>query len=122
MSGRDAAREGERPLLAQRHLPAWAQLLRLVPDIAHLLVALARDPRVPLRAKIVAGAAAFYLVNPIDLIPDFVPVIGQVDDITAVVWALRSLLRSAGYDVVRDLWRGTEDGFALLLIVTGMER
>ena len=112
----------ERRLPVQRHLPAWQQLLRFLPDIARLLFDLARDPRVPLRAKVVAGAAALYLVNPIDVIPDVLPVIGQVDDVTAVVWALRSLFRSAGYEVVRDLWRGTEDGFALLLIVTGNER
>lgn len=114
------SRRGRRP--AQRHLPAWQQLLRFLPDIARLLFDLARDPRVPLRAKIIAGAAALYLVNPIDVIPDVLPVIGQVDDVTAVIFALRSLFRSAGYEVMRDLWRGTEDGFALLLIVAGVER
>lgn len=100
----------------------WRELAQLVPDIARLLVAVTRDARVPLRAKLVAGATAAYLVSPLDLIPDAVPVAGQVDDLALAAWALRHLLRSAGYDLLRELWTGSDDGFMALLVIAGIDR
>lgn len=100
---------------------AAKELLRFLPDVGRLLYDLSRDDRVPLPAKIKSGAAAAYILSPVDVIPDFIPGLGQMDDIAVVVWAIRNLLRSAGYDVLRELWKGTDDGFALLLMVAGVE-
>lgn len=100
----------------------WAELVRFLPDVARLLVDVTRDPRVPLRAKATAGALAAYMLSPIDVVPDFLPGVGQMDDVALVVWGLRRLFRSAGYDVLRELWRGSERGFVLLLLVAGVEK
>lgn len=75
-------------------LRAWAR--RLKRDVAALWIA-ARDPRVPWHAKAVAGAVAAYALSPIDLIPDFIPVLGYLDDfliVPAGIWlALRLIPR-----------------------------
>ncbi len=102
--------------------PAWRELLRFLPDVGRLFVDLSRDPRVPLRAKILSGAVAVYLVSPMDVVPDFIPGAGQMDDLALAVWAVRRLLRAAGYDVLKDLWQGSEDGFVLLMVLAGIER
>jgi len=62
-----------------------------------------------------------YLVLPIDLVPDFVPVLGYADDAIIVCLVLRSLVRQAGAPVVRRHWPGTDDGLATLARVTGLE-
>ena len=76
---------------------------------------LARDPRVPRRRRLLLLALAGYLVMPIDLIPDFIPVIGLLDDALLVVLVLRGVLRAAGPDAVREHWRGSEAGLAAVL-------
>ena len=98
-----------------------AALLRLVSDVILLLKDLATDARVPLRDKILAGAAAAYLVTPVDLVPDFIPVAGQADDLMVAVWAFRRLLGAAGYDVIYELWRGTDEGLALVLTLAAVQ-
>ncbi len=100
----------------------WRELVRFLPDLGRLLVDLTRDQRVPLRAKVVAGVLGAYLFSPLDLVPDFLPGVGQMDDLAVAVVALRYLCRSAGYDVLHDLWRGSDDGFVALLIMTGVEK
>lgn len=106
----------------RRHPSYLRELAQLVPDIARLLVAVTRDARVPLRAKLVAGATAAYLVSPLDLIPDAVPVAGQLDDLALAAWALRRLLQSAGYDLLRELWTGSDDGFVAVLVIAGIDQ
>ena len=80
----------------------------------------ARDPRTPWYVRALAFAVAAYALSPIDLIPDFLPVIGHADDaiITAIV--LRSVVRRAGLDAVRRRWPGTDDGFAALRRAAGL--
>ena len=95
-------------------------LLRFGRDVILLLNDLARDPRVPLGKKLSAAAAVAYLVSPLDVIPDFVPGIGQLDDFGILAVALRALLASAGPDVIRELWRGSEDGLGLLQSLAGV--
>lgn len=82
------------------------ELARLVPDCVALLRALVGDPDVSPRAKIVAALTLAYLVLPIDLIPDFIPVVGLLDDALIVAWALHHLLASAGRDRVAAHWHG----------------
>lgn len=97
-------------------------LLRLSRDVILLLKDLATDPRVPRQDKVVAGLAAVYLVSPIDLIPDKLPVLGQLDDLSLAAVALRRLLSAAGYEVIYELWRGSDEGLALVLTLGGVEQ
>lgn len=97
-------------------------LARLVPDLLGLCRRLAGDPRVPRRAKVVLALAAAYVSSPIDLVPDFIPVIGQLDDAVVVGLALGMVVRSAGEDVVRELWRGPAESLALVLWSARVER
>lgn len=105
-----------------RHEAAWKELLLFLPDVAKLLWRLARDPRVPWQAKAVAAGAVTYVVSPIDVIPDVIPVLGQFDDLLIVSKALQYLFHHTGYDLLRELWDGSDDGFALLLVVAGIEQ
>jgi uncharacterized membrane protein YkvA (DUF1232 family) len=76
---------------------------------------LLRDRRVPRRAKLPLYLLVPYLASPIDLIPDFVPVLGQLDDAVLVALALRRIVRAAGPAVVEDLWPGSERGLRAVL-------
>ena len=94
----------------------------MLPDLLRLLRDLLADPRVPRRAKLLGFASVAYLVSPIDIVPDFIPVVGALDDAAVVVLALRRLVAAAGYDLVRELWTGSDDGFAMLIVLTGVDR
>jgi uncharacterized membrane protein YkvA (DUF1232 family) len=78
------------------------ETLRKMPAYARLVWALARDPRVPMQQKLVLGAIAGYLVFPIDIIPDFIPVIGQLDDLGVLIFGLDFFIRNAPRDVVEE--------------------
>jgi len=67
---------------------------------------LLRDDRIPRRSKLLLGALIAYLAMPIDLVPDFIPVAGQLDDAIIVALVLRSILRSGGPDLIREHWPG----------------
>ncbi|HEU0133058.1 MAG TPA: YkvA family protein [Mycobacteriales bacterium] len=88
---------------------------KFVPDVARLFRDVARDPRVPKRVKYEVAAAAGYLVLPFDVIPDFIPGFGQLDDVAVIGWAVRRLLMGAGENVLREHWRGTDRGLEILL-------
>ena len=88
----------------------------LIPDCIVLVGRLVRDPRVvPRRRKALLFALAGYLMLPFDLVPDFIPVAGQLDDAVVVALVLRSLLRGGGEPLVRELWPGPERTLALIL-------
>jgi uncharacterized membrane protein YkvA (DUF1232 family) len=78
----------------------------LVPYCAVLFKRLLTDSRVPARWKVISGLALVYLALPFDLVPDFIPILGQLDDAILVALVLRGLLRSAGSRLVRELWPG----------------
>jgi uncharacterized membrane protein YkvA (DUF1232 family) len=88
---------------------------QFVPDVARLFRDVAKDPRVPKRVKYEVAAAAAYLVLPIDVIPDFIPGLGQLDDVAVIGWAVRRLLLGAGENVLREHWHGTDRGMEILL-------
>lgn len=88
---------------------------RFVPDVVVLFRDVAADPRVPRRVKVEVGAAAVYLLSPFDVIPDFVPGLGQLDDVAVIGWAIRRLLLAAGENVLREHWRGSDRGLEVLL-------
>jgi uncharacterized membrane protein YkvA (DUF1232 family) len=70
---------------------------------------------VPRARKLSLGLLVAYLASPIDLIPDFLPVIGQLDDALIAGLVLRGLVRGAGAGLLREHWPGGQDGLALLL-------
>ncbi|MDH3518276.1 MAG: DUF1232 domain-containing protein [Acidimicrobiia bacterium] len=81
----------------------------MLPNLIKLLFDLLRDPRVPRRTKVVVGAAAAYVVSPIDLLPEFIPVIGLADDFLLAAYAINHLVTVAGEDVVLEHWDGPRD-------------
>ena len=81
----------------------------MLPNLIKLLGRLLKDPRVPRRSKIVVGAVLAYVVSPIDLLPDFIPVAGALDDLFLVVFALNHLIERAGEEVVLEHWDGPQD-------------
>ena len=96
------------------------ELASLVPNLTRLFAGLLRDPRVPRRAKVVLGLTALYLAFPIDLIPDFIPVLGYADDAIIVAIALRSITRRAGPEVLEQHWPGSPEGLDTLLMLAGL--
>jgi uncharacterized membrane protein YkvA (DUF1232 family) len=96
------------------------EALRLLPDLLRLLRRLAGDPSVPRAARMRLWLLLGYLAIPIDLVPDFVPVLGYADDAIIVSLVLRSVVRRAGAPVVRRHWPGTDDGLAALGRLTGL--
>jgi uncharacterized membrane protein YkvA (DUF1232 family) len=101
-------------LLAGRRSDARA-VAGFVPDCARLFWRLAGDPRVSRRHKALLLLAAGYLAMPIDLVPDFIPVAGQLDDAIIVALVLRSLVRAAGPDVVTAHWPGPRSSLTAVL-------
>jgi uncharacterized membrane protein YkvA (DUF1232 family) len=91
-----------------------AALARLVPDCLVLLRRLVADERVPRRRKLVLVGLVAYLAMPIDIVPDMIPVAGQLDDAIVLALGLRFVLRSAGPAVVREHWPGSEASLTVL--------
>jgi uncharacterized membrane protein YkvA (DUF1232 family) len=98
------------------------EALRLLPDVLRLVRRLAADRSLPRGVRIRLGLLLAYLAMPIDVIPDFVPVLGYADDAIIITAVLRGVVRRAGLDAVRAHWPGTDDGFAALTRLTGIHR
>ena len=98
------------------------EALRLLPDVLRLVRRLAADQALPREVRVRLGLLLAYLAVPIDLIPDFVPVLGYADDAIIVTAVLRGVVRRAGIDAVRAHWPGTNDGFTALTRLTGLDR
>lgn len=90
------------------------EYLLLLPRLLKLLYRLARDPRVPARSKATLFILGGYLASPIDVIPDFIPGIGQLDDIAIVAFVLDQMLNRIPEDIVREHWDGEEDVLQVL--------
>ena len=88
---------------------------RLVPDCIVLGRRLLGDPRVLLRHKLALGLLVGYLASPLDLVPDFIPLIGYLDDAALVVVVLRALVRSSGPELLREHWPGSGRALELVL-------
>ncbi|MGH3447711.1 MAG: YkvA family protein [Nocardioidaceae bacterium] len=94
--------------------------LRLLPDTVRLLRRLAADRSLPQGVRIRLALLLVYLASPIDLVPDFVPVLGYADDAIVVAIALRSVVRHTGRDALDRHWPGTADGLVALTRLVGI--
>jgi uncharacterized membrane protein YkvA (DUF1232 family) len=109
-----AAPDGDRPEGAPRtgaRRTVTAAITEL-PHYVRLLWGLARDSRVAIVDKLLVVAAAVYIVSPIDIIPDFIPFLGQVDDLYLLLLALQRMVSRAGRSVLKDHWRGDPAGIS----------
>ncbi len=85
------------------------ELLLFIPNLVWLLVGLLRDDRISRADKAILAGTILYVISPLDIIPDFIPFIGQVDDAYLLAISLLRLLNRAERDVVRDHWKGSVD-------------
>ena len=92
---------------------------RFIPDCVVLVRRLMGDSRVPRHHKLLLGGLVGYLALPIDLVPDFIPVAGHIDDVLVVVFALRVVLRDGGAELLREHWPGPESSLAFVLRFVG---
>ena len=95
------------------------ELIAVVPDVLRLLRSLVRDGTVPVDVRLVLVGLICWILSPIDLIPEFIPVLGPLDDVVVAVAAMRYVRRRVGIEDLRGRWQGTPDGFALLTRVIG---
>jgi uncharacterized membrane protein YkvA (DUF1232 family) len=98
------------------------ELALLLPNLIRLFKGLVGDPRVPLRAKVVLALAGLWLASPIDLIPEFIPLLGALDDAIVAALALRFALAATDGAVVREHWHGDAVAFERLLRVVSFGR
>jgi len=92
-----------------------ARALAFIPDCIVLVTRLTRDSRVPRRRKLLLLGLLGYLALPFDLVPDFIPVAGQLDDAIVVALVLRHFVRAGGEPLIRELWPGPGRSLDLLL-------
>lgn len=95
------------------------ELATLVPNLARLFAGLLRDPRVPWRVKLVLAVVALYLASPIDLVPDFIPIAGSLDDAIVAAFALRFVLGATSPAVVAEHWHGDPATLRRILRLAG---
>jgi uncharacterized membrane protein YkvA (DUF1232 family) len=101
-------------LAAGRRSDARA-LATFIPDCIVLVSRLACDPRVPRRRKLLLFALVGYLAMPVDLVPDVIPVAGQLDDAILVALVVRHVVAAGGEPLIRELWPGPERSLDLVL-------
>jgi uncharacterized membrane protein YkvA (DUF1232 family) len=82
------------------------EITTLVPNLIRLFRGLLRDPRVPRRSKALVGLGLVWLASPIDLVPEFIPIVGPLDDAIVSALVLRHLVRRAGRTIVAEHWHG----------------
>ena len=106
--------------LRPKGVPA-REILAVVPDVLRLIRSIIGDRAAPLDVRVALVGLLAWIVSPIDLIPEFIPVLGPLDDVVVAVVAMCYVRRRLGVENLRERWVGTEDGFALLLRVIGTE-
>jgi uncharacterized membrane protein YkvA (DUF1232 family) len=99
-----AAAIGALYLLGKR--TAAREVAALLPNLLMLFKGLVKDPRVPRSSKVLLVLGGLWVASPIDLIPEFIPVLGPLDDAVVAALILRHVLRTAGREVVAEHWRG----------------
>jgi uncharacterized membrane protein YkvA (DUF1232 family) len=107
-------------LMVRPRGPALKEALRLLPDVLRLLRRLASDPTLLPGVRVRLWLLLAYLALPIDLVPDFIPVLGYADDAIIVTWVLRSVVRRAGLQALQRQWPGSPDGLAAVVRLCGL--
>lgn len=95
------------------------ELVRIVPDIARLCRSMVTDPGVPRGVRAALVGLMLWLLSPVDLVPEFVPVLGPLDDVVVAVLVLRYARRRVGEPGLRQRWAGTPEGYRLLRSIIG---
>jgi uncharacterized membrane protein YkvA (DUF1232 family) len=95
------------------------ELVALLPNLVLLFRGLVRDPRVARSSKVWLGVALVWLISPIDLIPEFIPVAGPLDDAIVAVLVLRHVLRRTPPHVLSEHWRGSPETLERIVRVAG---
>jgi uncharacterized membrane protein YkvA (DUF1232 family) len=108
-------------LLAGRRTAA-REIAAFLPNLIWLFRGLLRDPRVPRSSKLLLLFGVAWFASPIDLIPEFIPIAGPLDDAIVAVLILRRVLRTAGREVLADHWRGSPETLERLLRLSGSGR
>ena len=90
------------------------EYLMFAPRLVKLIWRLARDPRVPARSKATLLLLGGYLASPVDIIPDFIPGLGHVDDLVIAAFALDQMLNRVDPEIVREHWEGDDDVLQIL--------
>jgi uncharacterized membrane protein YkvA (DUF1232 family) len=90
------------------------ELVRLVPDVLRLVRDLIADRSTPRGVRVALVVLLVWLISPIDLVPEFIPVLGPLDDVIVAVVILRYVRRRLGADELRRRWRGSEAGWSLV--------
>ncbi|WP_448616022.1 YkvA family protein [Modestobacter sp. URMC 112] len=96
------------------------EALRLLPDVLRLVRRLAADRDLPLALRLRVWLLLAYLLSPLDLVPDVLPVVGYADDAVLVAWVLRSVVRRAGDAALARHWPGTDGGLAVVRRLAGL--
>ncbi|MBM6622377.1 DUF1232 domain-containing protein [Micrococcaceae bacterium RIT802] len=109
-------------LYARRHpgVVGLRDALRFVPDLMVLLKRILTDRTAGRAPRFLVAGLLLYLLCPIDLVPDFIPVVGYADDVLVVAWVLRLVVRSAGPAPLRTHWPGTEAGLRAIESLAGI--
>jgi uncharacterized membrane protein YkvA (DUF1232 family) len=105
-------------ILRPQGLPG-RDMLGVVPDLLRLLRGLIADGSTPMDVRLVLVVLLAWIVSPIDLIPEFIPVLGPLDDLVVAVAAMRYVRHRLGVEQLRARWPGSDAGFGLLLHVMG---
>lgn len=108
-------------LYARKHPESVSmrEALRLLPDLLTLLRRLTADRTLPRGIRVRLVFLLVYLASPIDLVPDFLPVIGYADDAIIVALVLRSVIRKAGHEPLERHWPGSPAGLAIIQRLAG---
>jgi uncharacterized membrane protein YkvA (DUF1232 family) len=96
------------------------EAVRLLPDLVRLIRRLATDRSLPRGVRIRLWLLLGYLLCPVDLVPDFVPVLGWADDVVVVAWALRAVVRRAGPTALERHWPGGDAGRRVVSRLAGL--
>ncbi len=106
-------------LVALGHRSRAKELALLVPNLALLFKGLLAEPRVPRCSKVLLLVGIGWIASPIDLIPEFVPFLGPLDDAVVAAVVLKHILKTAGAEVIREHWRGSDATLDTILRLSG---
>ncbi|HXF57362.1 MAG TPA: DUF1232 domain-containing protein [Actinomycetota bacterium] len=101
---------------------AAREVATLLPNLIRLFRGLLTDPRVPWSSKVLLVLAVAWFASPIDLVPEFIPVAGPLDDALVAVLVLRRVLRTAGREALAEHWRGSPETLDRLIRLAGVSR